>query len=207
MLNESDFIAALARGEAAAAEKFAADYLPRVRWIVRSFGVRDSDVEDVIQEIFLETLRQTRAGRFRGGSQFFSWLYHISKGKAIDYARRPVNRHDRTAVNIGSMSAPDERRLAISADQEALASAEQALTGMPVRLQLVLRLHYRDGHTALELARRMHLSEKRVRALLTEAKKQFRAGVLGHEKTASVKRLTDQHGQSRRVRTVLKPAT
>ena len=49
--------------------------------IVHLFGVRDA--EDVVQETFLKAFK--KLDKFRGKSEFYSWLYRIGYNTAVDH--------------------------------------------------------------------------------------------------------------------------
>ena len=52
-----------------------------------------SEAEDLTQEIFIELL--TKAGSFRGESQFSSWLYRFTTNYVLMYFRRVTRRRER----------------------------------------------------------------------------------------------------------------
>ena len=67
------------------ARVFAAE-APRVWRLLRRLGVRDADLEDVCQEVFLVVYR--RWGEFRGESALGTWICGIALRKAIAHRRR-----------------------------------------------------------------------------------------------------------------------
>lgn len=76
-------------GNRAAWEEFAALYRPLLVGYVASRGLRDEDVQDLVQEILIKLMRllpefslDTQRGRFR------TWLYRVSTSTVIDWARR-----------------------------------------------------------------------------------------------------------------------
>ncbi len=58
-------------------------YAPRVRTIVNRFVRRPVDAEDLTQDVFLKAF--VALPRFRGDSQFFSWLYRIAFNTGINF--------------------------------------------------------------------------------------------------------------------------
>lgn len=77
--------------------------------IVHLFGVRDA--EDVVQETFLKAFKQLR--KFRGTSEFYSWLYRIGYNTAVDYCkwrkRDSDDFEENTGTHIpGNEQGPDE---------------------------------------------------------------------------------------------------
>lgn len=59
---------------------------PRVLRVLRRLGVREADMEDVCQEVFIVVHR--RAGEFRGASSVRTWIYGIALRCALGYRRR-----------------------------------------------------------------------------------------------------------------------
>ena len=60
--------------------------------VLRRLGVRESDVEDVCQEVFVVVHR--RLHDFEGRSSLRTWVYGICIRSASDYRKRAVNRHE-----------------------------------------------------------------------------------------------------------------
>ena len=58
-------------------------YSPKVRSIVNRFVQRSADAEDLTQDVFLKAF--AALPRFRGDSQFFSWLYRIAFNTGINF--------------------------------------------------------------------------------------------------------------------------
>ena len=86
-----------------------ADQAPRVLRALRRLGVRESDVEDVCQEVFVVVHR--RWHEFRGDSKRSTWVYGIAVRKALSHRRRKHVR-DEVALQPGHIghSAPQQLR-------------------------------------------------------------------------------------------------
>jgi RNA polymerase sigma-70 factor, ECF subfamily len=70
-------------------QRFCALYTPLVRWWCTRRGVAGSDVEDVVQEVFLTVLNRIadfQRGEHRGG--FRAWLRQITAYKMLEHWRR-----------------------------------------------------------------------------------------------------------------------
>ena len=63
------------------------EHAPYVWRALRRLGVRDVDLEDMCQDVFLVVHR--RLSTFHGGSSIRTWLYGICIRAASDYRRRP----------------------------------------------------------------------------------------------------------------------
>jgi RNA polymerase sigma-70 factor, ECF subfamily len=68
---------------------------PRIWRALRRLGVRDADLEDLVQDVFLVVYR--RWGDFRGESSLRTWIYGIALRKALAQRR---NRHARGVVDL-----------------------------------------------------------------------------------------------------------
>lgn len=85
------------------------EYAAFVWRTVRYLGVREADVEDVSQEVFLVVHR--KLGEFEGRSSLRTWLYGICLRVARDHQNRAHVRRE-TAVDelpVESQEAPQER--------------------------------------------------------------------------------------------------
>jgi RNA polymerase sigma-70 factor (ECF subfamily) len=90
------------------ARLFAAE-APRVWNALRRIGVREADLEDVCQEVFLVVHR--RWGDFRGDSSIRTWIYGIALRKALSYRRAArVRKQTEFQPNDEPSVAPDQQR-------------------------------------------------------------------------------------------------
>ena len=71
---EADLIAAVLKGDAASFEPLVEKYSPRVFATARRYARRESEVEDIAQDIWLKAFE--RLNSFRGEAPFLS-LIHI----------------------------------------------------------------------------------------------------------------------------------
>jgi len=93
------------------------DHAPYVWRALRRLGVRDVDLEDICQDVFLVVHR--KLDTFHGGSAIRTWLYGICIRTASDYRRRPHRHRESPAGDdLPEVSAP--------ADQEELFARSQA---------------------------------------------------------------------------------
>jgi RNA polymerase sigma-70 factor (ECF subfamily) len=86
MEQDSDLIERAVNGSLQAWEDLVRRYEGRVyNYSLRLTGNRD-DALDLMQDVFLGVYRHLE--RFRGDSQFVSWLFRIAHNKAVDLVRR-----------------------------------------------------------------------------------------------------------------------
>lgn len=67
--------------------------------VLRYLGVRDADLQDVCQEVFITVHRKIDS--FEGRSSVRTWLYRISQRAASDYRRRAYVRRE-VVTDLGS---------------------------------------------------------------------------------------------------------
>ena len=87
MLEPSDAerIAAVLRGDAASFEPLVAKYSPRVFATARRYARRESEVEDIVQEVWSKAFR--RLPGFRGEAPFEHWLMRVAVRTCYDFLR------------------------------------------------------------------------------------------------------------------------
>jgi RNA polymerase sigma-70 factor (ECF subfamily) len=83
------------------------EYAPFVWRTLRHFGVRDADLEDVCQEVFVAVHRKLTS--FEGRSSLRTWLYGICMRTASDFRRRAYVRRERAVAEPPPVSVdPDQ---------------------------------------------------------------------------------------------------
>jgi RNA polymerase sigma-70 factor (ECF subfamily) len=82
---EAELIAAVLKGDAASFEPLVARYSPRVFATARRYARRESEVEDIVQEVWLKAF-QKLAG-FRGEAPFEHWLMRLAVRTCYDFLR------------------------------------------------------------------------------------------------------------------------
>src|SRR6478752_525380 len=82
---EAELIAAVLKGDAASFEPLIERYSPRVFATARRYARRDSEVEDIVQEVWLKAYQ--KLGSFRGEAQFEHWLMRLAVRTCYDFLR------------------------------------------------------------------------------------------------------------------------
>jgi len=78
------------------------EYAPFVWRTLRHFGVRDADIEDVCQEVFIAVHRKLEG--FEGRSSLRTWLYGICARTASDHRRRAHVRRELAVAELPPVS-------------------------------------------------------------------------------------------------------
>jgi RNA polymerase sigma-70 factor (ECF subfamily) len=82
---EADLIAAVLKGDPASFEPLVQKYSPRVFATARRYARRESEVEDIVQEIWLKAFQKLKS--FRGEAPFEHWLMRLAVRTCYDFLR------------------------------------------------------------------------------------------------------------------------
>ncbi len=83
---EAELIAAVLAGDAASFEPVVQKYSPRLFGMARRYARHESEVEDIVQEVWLKAY--AHLGTFRGDAPFEHWLMRLSVRTCYDFLRR-----------------------------------------------------------------------------------------------------------------------
>jgi len=82
---EAELIAAVLQGDATSFEPLIQKYSPRVFATARRYARRESEVEDIVQEVWLKAYQ--KLGGFRGEAPFEHWLRRLAVRTCYDFLR------------------------------------------------------------------------------------------------------------------------
>jgi RNA polymerase sigma-70 factor, ECF subfamily len=82
---DAELIAAVLKGDTASFEPLVQKYSPRVFAAARRYARRDSEVEDIVQEVWLKSFQ--KLGSFRGEAPFEHWLMRLTVRTCYDFLR------------------------------------------------------------------------------------------------------------------------
>jgi len=82
---EAELIAAVLKGDAASFEPLVQKYSPRVFATARRYARRESEVEDISQEVWLKAFHKLSS--FRGDAPFEHWLMRLTVRTCYDFLR------------------------------------------------------------------------------------------------------------------------
>jgi RNA polymerase sigma-70 factor (ECF subfamily) len=190
MDNDNELIASALNGSLPAWETLVRRYEGRVyNYSLRLTGNRE-DALDLMQDVFLGVYRNL--GRFRGESQFISWLFRIAHNKAVDLARRRrANPVKEQALPDDPDDWPDQHTAAVG--PQALALTDESNARLQVLLQalspeqrLMLELKVFQSMTFDEIALMQDISANTAKTRFYSALKKLRALVENdHELSAN----------------------
>src|SRR5580658_3869513 len=82
---EAELISAARKGNPASFEPLVRKYQPRVFATARRYARRESEVEDIVQEVFLKAFQKLNS--FRGEAPFEHWLMRLAVRTCYDFLR------------------------------------------------------------------------------------------------------------------------
>src|SRR6266699_4595182 len=99
---DAELIAAVLKGDPASFEPLIAKYSPRLFATARRHARRESEVEDIVQEVWAKAFQ--KLGSFRGEAPFEHWLMRLAVRTCYDFLRA----HQRNREMSFSEFADDE---------------------------------------------------------------------------------------------------
>lgn len=83
--SDAEFIAAVLKGDTASFEPLVQKYSPRIFATARRYARRESEIEDIVQEVWLKAFN--KLGSFRGDAPFEHWLMRLAVRTCYDFLR------------------------------------------------------------------------------------------------------------------------
>ena len=120
---DAELIAAVLKGDTASFEPLIVKYSPRVFAAARRYARRESEIEDIVQEVWLKSFQKLSS--FRGDAPFEHWLMRLTVRTCYDFLRGH-QRNRETAFS--ELTEPEEDWLdrVVTRPDEASESADAA---------------------------------------------------------------------------------
>lgn len=83
--DDAEYIAAIRKGDTASFEPLVVKYQPRIFATARRYARRESEVEDIVQEVFIKAYQKLDS--FRGEAPFEHWLMRLAVRICYDFLR------------------------------------------------------------------------------------------------------------------------
>ncbi len=165
-------------GDRAAFEALVRRHADRLHAVVIGFGAPPPEAEEIVQETFVRAWRSI--GRFKGDSQFFTWLYRIGINEAKRHmARRAAQLAQITPdggppTTVGDRSQSPQQH---AEHRDLRAALERAVRALPDDLRAPLVLRDVEGLSTAQAAAVMGLGEAALKSRLHRARLAVRAAM------------------------------
>lgn len=171
---DAELVNAAQAGDDTAFQRLYAEHRAEVHKIVYRLLGPSSDVEDVIQEVFIQVHRSI--GNFRGQAKFSTWLHRVAVNVTLQHIRKK-----KTTIVSRPDERVDERPDGESArtpqenveTQDRLDAVYRALDNLSPKKRAVLVMHDMQGMPAQKVAEVVGAPVFTVRTRLFYARKEF----------------------------------
>jgi RNA polymerase sigma-70 factor, ECF subfamily len=158
-------------------------YYGEVLRFVRGFAKSEADVEEIVQDIFVNVYKNY--GKFRGDASIRTWLLSIARNTITDYWRKGQKRTLQPTLDIDEISHTlvhphaevdaETNPEAQVQRQETMSQINECLGLLPEAMRLVLVCRAVHHYSTLETAAILEWSGTRVRVTYGRAQKKFRS--------------------------------
>jgi RNA polymerase sigma-70 factor (ECF subfamily) len=154
--NETELIAAVLQGDAASFEPLVRKYSPRVFATARRYARRESEVEDIAQEVWLKAYQKLPG--FRGEAPFEHWLMRLTVHTCYDFLRAHQRNREAAFSELTDQEGdwlehfaadPDSSKESAEAARQLV---ERVLTRLSPAARLIITLLEIEDRTVKEIA-------------------------------------------------------
>jgi RNA polymerase sigma-70 factor (ECF subfamily) len=153
---DAELIAAVLDGDSASFEPLIRKYQPRVFATARRYARRESEVEDIVQEVFLKAFQKLNS--FRGEAPFEHWLMRLAVRTCYDFLRGHQRNRETAFTELTEPETDWLERFVVQPD-EAMENADAArqlvekiLSRLSPAARLVITLLEIEGRSVKEIA-------------------------------------------------------
>jgi RNA polymerase sigma-70 factor, ECF subfamily len=158
------------RGDQVAWRMLHRRYYPVVSAFLRKLGVRNTEVEDIAQELFIQVFRYLPS--FRGEAQLKTWLYKLCISQARRARGRATLREQlRRLVQLAPEQVAPKSHSFTEAD--ARSKIEAALSTMPEKQRTVFVLYEMENVPGKQIAEILECPQPTVWRRLHDARRSF----------------------------------
>jgi RNA polymerase sigma-70 factor, ECF subfamily len=167
-------VANVANGDRAALADLYDRYAARLLGFARWLGLRDSDAEDIVHDVFLEVWHC--AGDYDSNrASVETWISVRLRSRVLDYWRRPAQSRTSATSDVESVAAPVDGALRL--DRELLLSTGLARLS-PCQRQVVI-LAFMEGFSYDEISQQLSIPFGTVKSRLQSALAKLREETRG----------------------------
>jgi RNA polymerase sigma-70 factor, ECF subfamily len=175
---DSQLIKAVLRGETECFEALVRKYQPRVFAMARRYARRESEVEDIVQEVFLKGFQ--KLATFRGDAPFEHWLMRLGTRTCYDYLRKQQRNREMALAELTEEEESWMERFAAAPestnDQSTAAKAliAKLMESLKPEAQMVITLMEIEEKSVKEVAELTGWSESKVKVRAFRARNEMR---------------------------------
>ena len=153
---DAELIAAVLDGDSASFEPLVRKYQPRVFATARRYARRESEVEDIVQEVFIKAFQKLKS--FRGEAPFEHWLMRLAVRTCYDFLRGHQRNRETAFSELTEPEADRLERFDVQPDaamenaDAARQMVEKILSRLPAAARLVITLLEIEGRSVKEIA-------------------------------------------------------
>ena len=182
-MNQTELVVQLRQGDEAAFKKLVDDYQVMVYNTALGIVQNADDADDITQEVFIQVFRSVSS--FKGDSQFSTWLYRITLGKALDHEKKAKRKKRFGFVQrlFGSHDEVDKQQAEFDHPGVKMEKKERAnelfnaLKQIPEKQRIAFTLHKLEGQSYQEVAEIMNTTLYAVESLMSRAKANLRTAL------------------------------
>ena len=173
--NDGQLVKRVQSGDKRAFDILVLKYQHRIAGLISRYVRDPGEVQDVTQEAFIKAYRALP--RFRGDSEFYTWLYRIAINTAKNYLVSKSRRPPDTDIDVDAEFQADSAVLKDVAGPESRLATEQlqkvifhAIENLPEELKTAVTLREFEGMSYEEIAEVMECPVGTVRSRIFRAR-------------------------------------
>lgn len=153
---DAELIAAVLGGDSASFEPLVLKYQPRVFATARRYARRESEVEDIVQEVFIKAFQKLNG--FRGEAPFEHWLMRLAVRTCYDFLRGHQRNREAAFSDLTEPEADWLERYVAQPDtagedaEAARQLVERILSRLTPAARMVITLLEIEGRSVKEIA-------------------------------------------------------
>jgi RNA polymerase sigma-70 factor (ECF subfamily) len=153
---DAELIAAVLDGDTASFEPLIRKYQPRVFATARRYARRESEVEDIVQEVFIKAFQKLNG--FRGEAPFEHWLMRLAVRTCYDFLRGHQRNRETAFSELTERETDWLERFVVQPDaagenaDAARQLVDNILSRLPPAARMVITLLEIEGRPVREIA-------------------------------------------------------
>jgi len=170
-LEDLEVAARCARGDRAAQRHLFDRELDRVHATLYRLLGPTRELEDLVQDVFLEVFRSI--GGYRGEAKLATWITRVTAHVAYGYLarKRPAAAHLESVPEPEAADPPSDEQAAL---RRAMRRVHELLTDLDPKVRLAFCLHVLDGNSLTEVAAAMRATVVATKSRVWRARRQLR---------------------------------